>query len=583
MSIAVFVGLISGIVGTMCWVVIQLILNMPEVNGNLGTNWCFAPLLIGAVAAVMHSLGRGLGGNEQDSSVRRHALSDLIESYLFGVFILSPFKWFARGVVSLCNAFLGGTFGLEGGVLELSFSTLPVLSKYFRLFMDEKQSFVICTIAASFSVALAAPFSGALIAIELVHVLNAKVRKGAVVSALMAYGTAMVFQSTLLSNFFVEGSLERLNILSSLFTGLRPLNIESSQWALLGLAAVCIGMGTALVSSVTSKLLTRGRIFVSENFANRTEFIMIATGALIAITVYLNPNSFNEPWKTWEELAWVRLSVPSAALLLVTEWTLLILAFSGWGSSGLISPILLIGALFGYSVGNIIGASWAVPLAIAGATSMLSATFRIPVAACAFVLEIGHDGPMWCLSTLAVVASSIVIRHLKVKPVHELLLESQGIRIVSGRAASLLTNLKARDAMFQDIQKISENSSFQELRAAAAAAQHNFLGVVGADEKYIGLLSMEQLPTRVRRVLGSDTTPSDLLAVERVIGIRDLIDKQSPFLRLDDSLEKALEYLQESICVAVLDESGKLHGLLFESAIVGLYKREIARSGIRQV
>src|SRR5205814_1183937 len=140
-----------------------------------------------------------------------------------------------RGLVSLLNAFLGGTFGAEGGVLELSFATLPFLSRYIRLFIDEKQTFVICTIAASLSVALGAPFSGALIALELVQAIEPRVRIGAVLSALAAYGTAMLLQATLLSGIFAESPLDQLNVLGALFGGLRPLSLDFSQWGLLSL------------------------------------------------------------------------------------------------------------------------------------------------------------------------------------------------------------------------------------------------------------------------------------------------------------------------------------------------------------
>ena len=589
MFIAVFVGMLSGVIGTGCWLIIQLILNMPGIYGQLGNSWYLVPPALGVAAAILHTLARSLQSRGvSDRSVhharleKRQALADVFESYHFGIFILHPLNWLARGTVSLLNAFLGGTFGLEGGVLELTFSTLPLLSRYARLFIEEKQTFVICTIAASLSVALGAPFSGGLLAIELVHVLEQRVRAGAVLAALTAYGTAMLFQSTILAGLFADTSIERLNILGALFAGLRPLNLEIFQWALLSLGAICVGVGSALMVAVTNHTLDRGTDFFGRFFGPRFQLGMIITGVLMGITVWFVPESFVEPWRAWEELAWLRISSAKAVTIMATEWVLLVLAFSGWGSSGMFSPILLLGALLGYSVGNAIGATWTLPLAIAGAASALAAMFRVPIAAAALVLEVGHDGPMWWLATLAVLSSSLVCRGLGVKAFHELLLERTGLRLLGGRAINLLANLKTNEAMFGDFQTIKDDSGIQEMRAAAAASKHNFLGVLSAsDGTFIGLLSLEQLPGRVRHVLRADARPSDILAVERVVEIRDLVDSFTPTVRPEDSLEKALALLQTSPCVAVVDDGRKLRGLLFESAIAGVYKREIASTVIR--
>ena len=122
----------------------------------------------------------------------------------------------------------------------------------------------------------------------------------------------------------------------------------------------------------------------------------------------------------------------------------------------------------------------------------------------------------------------------------------------------------------------------QDLRQAALHTSHNFLGIVTSEGKYIGLLALEQLPLSIRRILKTDATAADVLAVERVLEIRYLIDTQNPVLSPDDTAEQALLTLQNTPCVAVVDKEQHLRGLLFESSIAGRYKREIANISIRQ-
>ena len=39
MMLAIFVGVLSGIIGVVCWSAFQFILNMPGVYNQLGQNW----------------------------------------------------------------------------------------------------------------------------------------------------------------------------------------------------------------------------------------------------------------------------------------------------------------------------------------------------------------------------------------------------------------------------------------------------------------------------------------------------------------------------------------------------------------
>ena len=82
-------------------------------------------------ALVSHLRGRVSERSLHGAPDRNPACADVFESYHFGIFILHPLNWLARGLISLLNAFLGGTFGVEGGVLELSFLALPLLSRSF--------------------------------------------------------------------------------------------------------------------------------------------------------------------------------------------------------------------------------------------------------------------------------------------------------------------------------------------------------------------------------------------------------------------------------------------------------------------
>lgn len=586
MFIAIFVGLLAGVIGVVCWAAIELLLSAPAIYHQLEGRWFLVPPAIGMIAALFHTIARseliGPPLKRQADLDARQPLVDLFESFHFGVFRTRPMIWVARAVVSFLNAFLGGIFGVEGCTLELSFAMLPLFSRYMRLFLEEKQIFVICTLSAALGVAIGVPFSGALIALELVHAVEGRVRVGAVLAALTSYGVAILLQSAFFG-FFSDAGIGPTNIVGSLFSGLRPLSMEPVQWMLIGMSALIVGLGSGLFAVLTSQWLVRGSEFFSQVFGRRFQVGMIVGGVLIGLSVWLVPESFNEPWRLREDITWLRLSSAGALVLMFAKWGMLVIAFSAWGSSGLFSPTLLIGSLLGYAVGNAVDSSWALPLAIAGASAAMATMFRTPIAAAAMVLEIGRDGPTWALATLAVGASLILIRMIRTKPLHELLLDRKGIRVVGGRAANVLAALKTADAMSSDVTTIRDNATVQELREAVASSRHNLLGVCSTDGKYLGLLALEQLPAAVRRAFRPDARPAEIQLVERIIEIRDLIDTYTPTVSPNDSLEKALGLLQKAHCVSVVDENCQLCGFLFETSINAIYKREIASTVFRQL
>jgi H+/Cl- antiporter ClcA len=588
MLIAIIVGALCGVIGTLCLITVQLALNMPGVYNQLAGHWYFMPPAIGACAAILAMARKAAaarsshGPARQGDPFERKALPDLFESFHFGIFVLYPIDWLIRAAITAANVIFGGIFGLEGGVLELGYASLPLLSHYLRLFIEEKQTFTIGVIAASLGVALAAPFSGALIALELAQALEARVRAGAVVASLTAFGAATALQHLLFPGLFTEGTLERLNVVGALFAGMRPLDFDPWHWVLLGGAAIVVGAIAAVLGALTALALDRGAATFAAVTRGRVEIRYLATGVLVGLVVWMVPDAFTEPWRLWDELAWVRVSPIAAMALLVTSFSLLALAFSGWGSSGIFSPILGLGALLGYALGNAMGTSWAIPLAIAGASAMLASVFGTPMAAAALVLEIGRDGPMWGIATLAVISAAAVGRFLGTRGLQSLLLERQGLRVVGGRVVSLLSALTTNEAMYKDVSTIEVSATLEKMRQIARGSHHNFLGVISERGEYLGLLALERLPSRIRRVLRDNAKPLEVEAVERVFEIRDLLDSNAPTMAPGDSLEKAVALLQHTPCLAVVDADRTLRGFLFESSIAGRYKREVANTLIRR-
>jgi len=580
MLIALLVGVLSGVLGVASWTLAQLVLSSPTLHGQLADHWFIVPLFTGVIAAILY--GSSSSSTARARGEKRQAFHDIFESYHLGIVVLKPMQWIARGVVSLLGAFFGGVFGAEGGLIELCYAAFPALSKVTRLFIQEKQTFVLCTIAACLGVTFGTPFSGAILALEMIQAQEIRVRSSSVLAALIAFGTATLLKSTAIPSVFGELQVERFSILNVMFGGLRDSSLESAPWFQLSFAAIGLGVLCGIFSLLNSRVLSKCSEVCTELFGENIELRMLVTGAALALAVWLAPQAYHEPWRVWEDVASLRLSSREAFGLLIASWSLLVLAFSGWGSVGLFSPMLTLGALGGYALGNSVGSGWALPLAIAGAASTLAASFAVPVAAAGLVLEIGHHGPVWWLSSLSVIAAALTMKLFKGRAVYDAILNRNGMRLIGGRAANLLSSIQVSDAMNRDFQTIHDLGTLEELKTATQLATHGFLAVVSTEKKYLGLLPLEHLPARVRRVLHVATETSNDSGMGRTLEIRDLVDSYSPTVLPTDTLETALPLLSQTPCLAVVDTDGRICGMLFEESLAGRYKLELIRTVSQQ-
>ena len=559
MLLATVLGLLSAVISVGAWWVFRNLFEMTGLYHWVQSHWFVVPLGLGfAVALYMSIRGR------RETDFYNDALPDLVEEYHFGIQRSPSHRWGFRSLISFCGSFFGEIFGFEGGVLEgltavVQYSISHFPQRFHQAFRNDsefRQTMVAASLSGTFAVVFNAPFAGALFALEILMVSGARIRAATFASAFASYGVARFFMFWL--------NLERISIVPVLFKDLVPLVLDPAHTfalsAFAALMAMVLGLATLgygrWLSYVQSKI---------DSMKWSSVRLALCAASIMAVMAVLTPEAFADPARIWQDMALSQVSSSEALVAFFARAVLLSIALVGIGSSGLVTPLIFLASLLGYSAGTAIDSAWALPLALSCSVAALAGGFSAPLAAIALALELTHDGLMLWLAMISVLGALFSTQFFKLPPLLSLLLKRRGIKLMNGRCANVLASLEMRDAMVRDFGVISETATIGELQRVASSSPYSVLGVVSSAGDFRGLLSLDQLPNNID-LKGINTT--------------DLLNRDAVSVKPNDPLEQAFPLLTTVPAIAVLDDKNQLLGLVFETGVLARYQREIGRRAL---
>ena len=167
-------------------------------------------------------------------------------------------------------------------------------------------------------------------------------------------------------------------------------------------------------------------------------------------------------------------------------------------------------------------------------------------------------------------------RFFKQMPLVHRDLEARGLSLLDGRSASVLASIPVKDAMVTDHETVFENDLVRDLSEKFLNSRHPFLPVVNASGAYVGLLTLDLIQEGLSTSTGADA----------FFEVKDLLYKSSAkhtklkTVMEEDKLSMTSGLFGDHPCVAVLNQSGEVVGLLFSYAIRAAYDREVARRSL---
>jgi len=255
----------------------------------------------------------------------------------------------------------------------------------------------------------------------------------------------------------------------------------------------------------------------------------------------------------------------AATLLLILVAKLLVTATCiGFGfPGGVISPTLLIGALFGTLFAQLVPATLldsysAISVyAICGMVAVMSPVIGAPMTALLLVFELTRSYEITIAAMLAIVFANLLASSWYGRSLYDQQLANRGIDLSLGRERAYLMHHKVVELLTQALPVTTRSAGLAAARERMSAQQTTSIVVVDADQGYQGILLQQQL-----NGLEDD---SDIASIEL-----------SPAPRFDDNtnvweaMQVMRTYMGEAI--AVIDSaSGRYLGAIPESAVISAY------------
>jgi CIC family chloride channel protein len=245
---------------------------------------------------------------------------------------------------------------------------------------------------------------------------------------------------------------------------------------------------------------------------------------------------------------------------------------------GVFTPTLFLGASVGAGFGlalHLLGGAKALPtsaFALVGMGSVLAATLHSPLLAMILVFEISLNYSMMPPLMLACAVSILVAGRLHKDSVYTEPLRLRGIQTgIETERPGAATERMVGDFMRDPVPPVRENATLQEMAERFLTRANNFLPVVDADHRLVGMVSLHDLKPFLH-------SSQELRAIIAFDVMQPPPPCVTPGQRLLDALPVVLASEQRHVPVVNTQTEKRLVGALGRAEILGLFSEAIASS-----
>ena len=407
-------------------------------------------------------------------------LTNLLEVVVAGNGRLPLRAGLVNGLSSLLSIATGATVGREGLTVQLSATICSRLGQLAKWPPYRLRMLVACGAAAGLSCALNAPVAGALFAAQIVlGNFSMSLFAPAVVASVVA---AVVSRGLFGASHYYEVPREFD------FTHLSQL-----PWFLV------LGVLSGLLAAGFMKLLRW-----SDTLCGKLTVPLPVRLALAGLTVGCVAVSFPQVLGNGYDGTNEILNNPMAltALLQIFLARLLctVVTVGAGTAGGVFTPTLFLGAGLGSVLGGCLhqcGLATALPtgaFALVGMGSMLAATTYSPLLAIIAIFELSLNYSVMPPLMLACAVSTLVARGLHKESVYTEPLRRKGLTLAGESIrAGAATEKTVGDIMREPVPPLRDTTSFREMADRFLTNSNNFLPVVNADQRLVGIVSLHDL------------------------------------------------------------------------------------------
>ncbi len=450
----------------------------------------------------------------------------------------------------------GGSAGREGPIASLGAAIGSFVGQVVKAHPSRMKVLVAAGAGAAIAAAFDAPIAGMMFALEIVLLGNFDIEHFP--PLVVSVGTAVVVTEALYGRE-VTFHIPKFALVSPW--------VEVPLYALLG-----------VVVGIAGVFFIKLYFFIEERFESLKVpfYAKLILGALLTgIMGVLFPQVLGNGYCFVEDA--LKGNIPFYVMGALALFKMLATACTiGSGNpGGLFAPGFFIGAMlagfFGGLLGHVLPAHLANPgsYASVGIGAFIAATYHAPLTSIFLLFEMTKDYTIIIPALFSCVIASMLAEYLFPYTLDTFVLHKMGIEVHHGRDREILDTLKVKDAMSQDYDKVWEGVSLSQLKDYfAKIARHTDLFVVDEEGRLVGVIPFSVLKNAI-------FAEGDL---EDILLARD-IAVSAPVVHQEETLSKAMEKIGKKRIdhLPVVDEEGRLVGMLSRKCVVDAYNREAMR------
>ncbi|MFC1650082.1 chloride channel protein [Candidatus Latescibacterota bacterium] len=470
--------------------------------------------------------------------------------------VIRPVVVFVKTFASAISIASGGSVGREGPIVQIGAAIASTTGQLFKLRPAQMKTILGCGVAAGIGATFNAPIAGTIFALELiVSDFGLTSFTPIIVAAVTSTSITRHFEGNTLAFYLPQ--FEMVTI-----------------WELF--IYLFLGLIAGLVGYLFNKIL-----YGSEDVFTKLKFpswLKASLGGLIIGLIAIKfPHIMGVGYETigglfnGEFTLWLIISLIFIKILATS------ITIGSGGSGGIFAPSLFIGAMLGGAFGTVVnmilpevtGSVGA--YALVGMAAVNGACTLAPLSSIIILIELTDNYGIILPLMLTVVISTFVSRRISADSIYTKKLARKGIQVHQGEDVNILKSVGVKDILRHDESVISGNASFEELINLALNKHRNVIFIVDSENKYTGLISLQQL----KHALSKTDSNTDKKSIGELA-------EYSPPVSISESLDTVLNAFGESGFdrLPVVDEINMLTGSVVISDVIAQYNREVINRNV---
>lgn len=448
-------------------------LEIAQQLGVDGERWklVLVPTLGGLAAGLVIYVGLRLIGNP--------GLSNLLEVIVAGDGRLPVRSALVSAASSLVSISTGASIGREGLIMQVAAALSSKMGRLLNWPPYRLRLLVACGAAAGLSAGCNAPVAGAVFAAQIVlGNFSMNLFAPLVFSSVVA---TVVARTPLTPHAWVR-------VPDFDFTSLVQL-----PWFL------PLGVAAGFVGAVLLQILRRSDQF-TRNLPMPMYVRIMAAGAAVGAMALVFPHVLGNGHEAANEVLSRELSLQFLFWLFVAKLVATIITVGAGTVGGIFTPTLFLGAALGSLFASCLHRlGWGVELpqgafALVGMGGLLAATTHSPLLAMIMIFELSLNYSVMPPVMIACVVATLVSRSFCPESVYTEPLRRKGLELARENARlGAATEKTVGDLMHPRVTPLKENATFPEISERFLTSPNNFLPVVDANDRLIGVVALHDL------------------------------------------------------------------------------------------